>query len=415
MKKILLNIGSLFYPRMSESVSEELDRISLKNIRIIAMVTFIFEVVGLLMSWPYFDSMEISVLFSVLYCIVISLLAFLFAYISLKKGLHSHATVTIFSIITSLMFIIWGMMVSYNHYVKEEQILTFFTVVIALTCFAVLKPYIMSLIMAVCFIAFWILMYDYDGCKQINGFNYFTMLIIIVTANVVLYRNVLKRVIEQKELQALMEQIKNDYTKQELELSNARIKLMQSAMKPHFIFNMLGIIRSLIWEDRDKATRSINDFSVYLRSNIDAIESDEAIYFNDELKHIKAFVALEKTDESNLEVEYNIEVDDFVLPPLTVEPLVENALIHGVSKNKGSKKITIATALVDDAYVITVTDNGPGFDVATVKERVGIRNVRERLKHNCGGTLHLESSDKGTIAVITIPKNGGCKSERTCS
>lgn len=409
MKKILLQIRNLFFPKMTKQISDELDRNSLKNIRVISLVTLVFEVGGMLISIPEYDKMELRVLNSVIYCILVSLFVFLFAHLSLKHELNNHAVVTSFSIIVSLMYVVWGMMVSYLHYIEEEQILTFFTVIIAVMCFVVIKPYIMSLIMTTAFVGFWVIMDRFDHCQQINGFNYFTMLIVLVTGEVLLYANVFKRTREKQELKALMEQIKNDYTKQELELSNTRIKLMQTSMKPHFIFNMLGVIKALIWEDRDKAARSINDFSVYLRSNIDAIESDEMIHFDDELKHIKAFVALEATDHSGLDIDYDIEVDNFFLPPLTVEPIVENAIVHGISKNKADKKITVKTREEDDRFVVTVTDNGPGFDVDNVKERVGIKNVRARLEHKCKGTLQLESDQRGTIATITIPKKGGIK------
>lgn len=394
----------IFSPRIKKEVLDDLDRTSLRNISVIAFVTFLFESIGMLTSIPNLEKLNKYMLGSVFYCMGVSLCVFIFAHIALEKRLHNHSVITVFSIVASLMYIVWGMMVSYYHYTKGEQILTFFTVIIALMFAVVIKPYIMMLIFMTSFIAYWIVLYRFNECKTINEFNYFTMLIVIVTGSVVLYHNVLNRSIEKNELNAVMEHAQNDLIKQDLELSNAKIKLMQTSMKPHFIFNMLGVIRALIWEDREKAAKSINDFSVYLRSNIDAIESDEQILFSDELLHVKAFVALENTETSNLNVEYNIETESFLIPPLTVEPLVENALIHGFRKKDKDKRIVITTKDTQDSYVVVVADNGTGFDVKNVKERVGIRNVRQRLMYSCRGTLVIESDSSGTTAIITIPK-----------
>ena len=407
MKKILLQIKELFFPEVIPEVSSDLDRTNLRNIKTIAAVTFIFEFFGLVLTVVLAGLSDIKVYASIFYCIGICIIVFAFAHVSIKKQLNNHGLITVTSVVISIVIIIWGMMVSYGHYIEGEQILTFYTVNIALMCFVILKPYIMTLILTGSFVGYYIILYNYNKCDSLNEFNYFTMMIVFITGAVVIYHNVLHRAIEKQEIKMLMEKITDDYTKQELELSNTRIKLMQSAMKPHFIFNMLGMIKSLIWEDKDQAARSINDFSTYLRSNIDAIESNEMIMFSRELDHVKAFVALEKTEDSKLNVEYDISVDNFMLPPLTVEPLVENAIIHGIGKNKKGSKITIKTSVECDNIVVSVIDNGVGFDVENVEERVGIKNVRTRLKYSCNGKLNIQSDDKGTIATIIIPKSKG--------
>ena len=102
-----------------------------------------------------------------------------------------------------------------------------------------------------------------------------------------------------------------------------------------------------------------------------------------------------------------MEVTDFKLPPLTVEPLVENAVKHGVTKKRGGGSVTVSTRRTDECVLVTVADTGVGFDPNTYmedgKSHVGIRNVRERLQNMVGGSLSIPSSENGTVAVVTIP------------
>ena len=111
--------------------------------------------------------------------------------------------------------------------------------------------------------------------------------------------------------------------------------------------------------------------------------------------------------EGLLDVIYDVEVTDFKLPPLTVEPLVENAVKHGVTKERGGGRVTVSTHRTDDGVLITIADTGVGFDPDTYMEdgkpHVGIRNVRERLQNMVGGRLSITSTENGTVAVVTIP------------
>ena len=97
---------------------------------------------------------------------------------------------------------------------------------------------------------------------------------------------------------------------------------------------------------------------------------------------------------------------------MSVQPLVENAVKHGVSKRKGGGSVTVATRETDDAYVVAVIDTGVGFDVMHYaddgKTHIGIENVRQRLQAMCDATLQIVSEiDRGTTVTITIPKKGG--------
>ena len=141
------------------------------------------------------------------------------------------------------------------------------------------------------------------------------------------------------------------------------------------------------------------------------------ISFAEELKHLQAYLALEKIRYGDyLKVEYNIEVAGFFIPPLTVQPLVENAVNHGVSDLPEGGTVTISTKEKDDCYEIRVSDNGVGFNPDEQKNdgrsHVGIANVRSRLKIMCNGTLEIKSEiGKGTETIINIPK-GANENER---
>ena len=200
-------------------------------------------------------------------------------------------------------------------------------------------------------------------------------------------------------------QIQKSVYEKDLELSETKIRLMQDQISPHFIFNALYIIKALIWQDPKKASDSVENFSLYLHRNIDALKSSELIPFERELDHIQAFLAIENADDPDrIQVNYDISDRYFYLPALTVEPLVENAVRHGIGAMESGGILTISAHLEGDNYIITVADNGSGFRPSETRGHgVGIENTRTRLKLQCNGTLDIISSTQGTTAVISIP------------
>ena len=104
-------------------------------------------------------------------------------------------------------------------------------------------------------------------------------------------------------------------------------------------------------------------------------------------------------------VEYDTPFTRFRLPPLTLQPLVENAVKHGMNPYAGPLRITVRTCRTDTASVIVVTDNGPGFDPAEILEsHTTLSNIRQRLEWMCGGKLEIKPRDGGgTEVTVTIP------------
>ena len=193
-----------------------------------------------------------------------------------------------------------------------------------------------------------------------------------------------------------------------LELERQRLKLLVVQIQPHFIFNVLTAIQSLCYTDSMKAAECIDVFGDYLRANINSISSDEPIEFDDELEHIRQYIDLEKASrDDDFTVIYELRVRDFKLPPLTVQPIVENAVKHGaLSRRDGTGFVKIMTEERDGGIVITVTDNGSGAGLTAMQKEhksIGIENVRQRLKLQCGGSLDISLTPQGSVSVITIP------------
>jgi len=206
--------------------------------------------------------------------------------------------------------------------------------------------------------------------------------------------------------------IQNDLAKQTHELGrevvDSRISVMMSQIKPHFLYNALTAIVQLCDENPEQAKKAAMDFSAYLRSNMESLNRSSLISIEKEMDHVMHYLSLEKAIYGKaLDVIYNIEACDFSIPPLTVQPIVENAVKHGIGKNEGGGIITVSIVETVNMYIITVTDNGAGYDTSTPLDKtkhVGIDNVRKRLEL-CGGTLeHISGPGEGTTATIRLPK-----------
>lgn len=198
--------------------------------------------------------------------------------------------------------------------------------------------------------------------------------------------------------------------RQELELENQRLTMLLSQIKPHFLYNSLTAIGQLCVEEPQRAQKAISDFSHYLRGNMDALNQPDTIPFAKELEHVEQYLNLEMMRfEDRLEVVYDIEEADFELPPLTLQPLVENAVKYGATAQNGGGRVTIRSARRDNQILITVEDNGNGFDPAEPlpvdgRSHTGIQSVETRLRSICSGTVTVQSApNRGTTVELRIP------------
>lgn len=217
-------------------------------------------------------------------------------------------------------------------------------------------------------------------------------------------------------LQALVSQNKRvreqsiQIVNQEKDLSDMRIRIVMSQIRPHFLYNSLNTIYYLCDIDPERAQTAISNFSDYLRGNMASIASSEPIPFRDELKHTKSYLALEKMRfEEELNIHYELDTLDFEVPPLTLQPIVENAIKHGIGKKEGGGDLWIRTLRLPHGYQIEVEDNGVGFDVSEIKDgqrtHVGASNVRNRIKIQMRGEMVVKSTiGVGSKVIITIPE-----------
>ena len=203
------------------------------------------------------------------------------------------------------------------------------------------------------------------------------------------------------------------YYRQELENEKLKTEILLAQIQPHFLYNALGAIKHACLTDPMRARDAIDQFSAYLRHNMDTLKVDQPIPFEQELEHVKCYLELQKFRfGAELNVAYDLECMDFCLPTLTLQPIVENAVTYGVRKQKAHPGlVTVRSREYPDRYEVTVIDNGPGFIPDTVpgdseRSHVGIQNVRERLRQVSAGELRIDSVlGEGTSVNILLPKN----------
>ncbi|MGN0316518.1 MAG: sensor histidine kinase [Lachnospira sp.] len=212
-----------------------------------------------------------------------------------------------------------------------------------------------------------------------------------------------------------------NYNKKELELAEKdrqiaekertlmekRILVMASQIKSHFIFNVLTAISGFCKTDPQKADKVLIRFSRYLRKNIKILETDGFIDFVEELEQVEDYVALEQVRFGDaIEFEEDIQETRFKIPPLTIQPLVENAIKHGLVEHNRSGVISLTTRKNGDNIEIIVADNGAGFEIDNYNstDSVGIKNVKFRLKNMVDGELQISSIvGEGTEVIIRLP------------
>lgn len=198
------------------------------------------------------------------------------------------------------------------------------------------------------------------------------------------------------------------------ELEKNRISAMISQIQPHFIYNVLNAISGLCSTDPEQADNAIITFSKYLRNNIDSLESSSPITFYEEKRHIRQYVELEQLRFGDkIHIEYDIHYSDFMLPPLTLQPLIENAVKHGISVKPDGGTVVIRTIQDHKDVIIMVIDDGVGFDMKEYRSRnaqqhernsIGLHNVESRLSYISGAKMKVESEPgKGTTVTIRLP------------
>lgn len=192
------------------------------------------------------------------------------------------------------------------------------------------------------------------------------------------------------------------------ELAQSRIATMMSQIRPHFIYNTLGSIEQLCELDPPKAGELVHNFAKYLRGNFGELDNPRPILMSKEMEHVRHYISIENVRFPDMTFSFEMNSVDFSLPALTIQPIVENALKHGLMKLEKGGSIKVVSYETDTHYCVSVEDNGVGFDTGILlddREHIGLRNIRGRLEAMVNGTLQIESAPgSGTKVLIKIPK-----------
>ena len=256
---------------------------------------------------------------------------------------------------------------------------------------------------------------EYLNLKNINiqGVRIDTVarvcIVLILVFELILFVNQLRK---KEQLKQITEQ----------ENKNLQINILTNHIQPHFVLNTLGAIRSMIRRDPNKAYDLLYDFSKYLRKNMGEKDYSKKVPFQEEIDYIQTYLKLEKVRfEERVQVEYDVQVNNFWILPLTIQPLVENAVKHGLLKKKEGGTVRISTKETKDDIIIVVEDDGVGFDMTIIENEgkqatsIGLRSSFMRLQNEMNAICKVESDSTeqkaGTRIEVRIPKKEVTKDE----
>ena len=253
--------------------------------------------------------------------------------------------------------------------------------------------------------------------KKVLGRKYFIafmvyLLPLLITMSIQLFVDVFLLIVIGLTISALsmfgiiMADQAERYLRQQKEIADQRASIAVLQMRPHFIYNTMTSIYYLCEQDPAKAQQVTLDFTTYLRKNFNAITGKEPIPFAEELEHTRAYLAVVSAQfEDNLSVEFDTPYISFRLPPLTLQPLVENAVKYGLDVDASEPlRVVVKTEQSKEGYIITVSDSGPGFSNNDNGEpHIALNNIRERLS-SIGATLLIFPGETiGTVVKVFIP------------
>lgn len=197
----------------------------------------------------------------------------------------------------------------------------------------------------------------------------------------------------------------------ENKLAQAELQSLKMQLQPHFLFNTLHAISTLMHRDPEAADKMITRLSDLLRISLDNIGVQE-VTLKDELEFLEQYIEIQKMRfQDTLDVSLNIEPDslNLMVPNLILQPLVENAFKHGMKSSQSKTLVTITSQLNNGNLILSVSDNGSGMNgnnSGVVNEGVGLKNTRARLKQHYGSNFEFGINDikaGGFMVSISLP------------
>jgi sensor histidine kinase YesM len=218
---------------------------------------------------------------------------------------------------------------------------------------------------------------------------------------------------EEKKIAELMANEQLKVVSSEKQLVQAQMRMLQAQIEPHFLFNTLANIQSLIARSPDRANLMMDNFIAYLRQSLTASRSQEGTVKQeiDLVRHYLDLIKIRMAERLSFSVDIDQSLEPHPLPPMLLQPLVENAIKHALEPKEDGGRISIRARRIDgDSRIqFTVSDDGLGFgaNADSAGTGVGLANLRERLKVLYDGAASMEITDAnpGTKVVISIPAN----------
>lgn len=237
-------------------------------------------------------------------------------------------------------------------------------------------------------------------------------LIALIIGMIIYYYERMRRELEKSHIEL---EIRRDIEERLKELTAfSELQALKAQINPHFLFNTLNTIAALIPVDQEKAEATVHDLADLFRYTLDTAER-QFVPLSEELHFLDRYLNIEKVRFGDrLRVERSIDTESrrAKIPPLILQPIVENALRHGIGQRKEGGTITITTACDVDACHVRISDDGPGIPEEKLKDVLhsgrGLRNVNERLHnmyHESRGVVIESSEGKGTTFVLRFPRN----------
>ncbi len=189
------------------------------------------------------------------------------------------------------------------------------------------------------------------------------------------------------------------------QLEYDRTNVLLAQISSHFFYHTLNAIQALIVLDPDAAYKMTEDFSRFLRFKVDSVSAQSGLVpFREEIRTVRAYAEINKVQlQGRLNVEYDVFDADFLIPVLTIQPVVENAIIHGIKPKVGGGTVCVSLSREAGRYLVRVSDNGLGYvpGEETSAHSVGIQNIRTRMEQFPGCSMQV-ASEPGHGTTVTL-------------
>ena len=214
---------------------------------------------------------------------------------------------------------------------------------------------------------------------------------------------------EEKKVEEIMAREKLKVVSSEKQLMQAQMRMLQAQIEPHFLFNTLATIQSLIGRSPEKANLMMDNFIAYLRQSLSASRAQVGTVQQefDLLRHYLELLKIRMGDRLQFELDLADDLSSEPLAPMLLQPIVENAVKHGLEPKVEGGMVRVSARREGGQMVLTVADNGLGFSdhADSSGEGVGLSNLRERIAvlYDGQATLTVAEASPGTIITISVP------------